>query len=492
MTAVESPNLIWALPELFLTCASIALLILGIFQGNQATRLVSWLAVLTLAVTGFLVLELLSSDRVVIFSGMFIVDRFSGFIKLLILLASILTLVISQEFITREQIQRFEYPVLFLFATLGMMMMVSANDLMALYIGLELQSLSLYIVVTFQRDRIRSSEAGLKYFILGSLSSGILLYGASLIYGFSGTTSFDHLATLFQVTGLVPLGTVGGVVFVCAGIAFKASAVPFHMWTPDVYEGAPTPVTAFLAAAPKVASLALLLRVLTGPLGYLGDQWQQIILIMSSLSMILGGLAAINQTNIKRLMAYSSIGHVGYALIGLAVAGAPVSGNPELSLHGIHSVLVYLAIYMVMNIGTFAVILCMKVNGRMVEGIGDLAGLSKTNPLLAAVMATFMFSMAGIPPLAGFFSKLYIFLSAMEAHLYALAVIGILSSVVAAYYYMRIVKIMYFDEPIEEFDPPVESGIKVVLIGTGLFTLLFFLFPGTIVGVAARAAATLL
>jgi NADH-quinone oxidoreductase subunit N len=360
--------------------------------------------------------------------------------------------------------------------------MVSANHLISLYVGLELQSLALYVIAAFRRDYAKSSEAGLKYFVLGALSSGMLLYGASLVYGFAGTTSFDRLAALLgDHQTHAPVGLIVGLVFVAAGVAFKISAVPFHMWTPDVYEGAPTPVTAFFAVAPKVAAIALFVRVLIEPFGALTDQWRQIIYFTSMASMVLGSFAAIGQTNIKRLMAYSSIGHIGYALVGLA-AGTEL---------GVRSVILYMAIYIFMNIGTFAVILCMRQGGRMVEEISDLAGLSRTHPMLAFAMLIFMFSMAGIPPAAGFFGKLFVFQAAIEAHLYTLAVVGVLASVVGAFYYLRIIKLMYFDEPIEAFDHGISGGMTVVLAGTGLFTLLFFFFPAPLLNGAAAAAASL-
>lgn len=474
------PDLTPALPELFLACAGMALLLLGVVRGGNPTRLIAHLTVASFIIAGALVV-MLPEGRAVTFSGLFVIDSFAIFAKLLVLLGSSLAVIMSLGYIEREQMARFEYPVLFQFATVGMLMMVSANDLISLYIGLELQSLSLYIVAAFRRDTLRSSEAGLKYFVLGALSSGLLLYGSSLVYGFAGTTNFSTLAQTLTASGAPSVGLIIGIVFIAAGLAFKISAVPFHMWTPDVYEGAPTPVTAFFAVAPKVAALALFVRVLMGPFGDMVAQWQQIIIVTSILSMGLGGFAAIHQKNIKRLMAYSSIGHIGYALVGLA------AGTEK----GVSAVLIYLAIYLAMNVGTFAVILCMRVNGRMVEGINDLAGLSKTHPMMALALAIFMFSMAGIPPLAGFFGKLFVFQAAVEAQLYALAVIGVLTSVVSAFYYLRIVKLMYFDEPTEAFDQPVDRDMGLVLTATGLFTLLFFVYPMPITAAAARAAAAL-
>jgi len=359
--------------------------------------------------------------------------------------------------------------------------MVSADDLITLYLGLELQSLSLYVVASFDRDSVRSTEAGLKYFVLGALASGLLLYGASLIYGFTGTTSFTGLAQLFAGGAKPSNGIIIGLVLVAIGLAFKVSAVPFHMWTPDVYEGAPTPVTAFFSVAPKIAAIALLVRFLVEPFGGLFVEWRQIIVFLSVASMVLGAVAAIAQQNIKRLMAYSSIGHVGYALIGLAAA----------SPAGIRGILVYMAIYLFMNLGTWTVILCMRQKGQMVEGIADLSGLGRTQPGLALALGIFMFALAGIPPTAGFFGKLYVFLAAIDAHLIGLAVIGVVTSVVSAFYYLRVVKVMYFDEPVGSFDRPITVELKGVLFVTAVVTLFFFLFPGPIVAGAETAAAAL-
>jgi NADH-quinone oxidoreductase subunit N len=472
---------IWpALPEIFLAGASMALLIIGVLRGDSFTRPVSYLTVVAMLLAAVLTMGY-GSGRVVTFNGLFVMDAFGVFMKVLVLVAAALSVILSLSFNEREQMARFEYPVLMMLSTVGMLMMISANDLISLYVGLETQSLALYVIAAFRRDNAKSAEAGLKYFVLGALSSGMLLYGASLVYGFAGTTAFDRIAGLFAHGEVPSTGVIIGLVFVIAGLAFKVSAVPFHMWTPDVYEGAPTPVTAFFAAAPKVAAIALFVRLLIEPFGHLIQQWQQIIIVSSILSMALGSFAALTQSNIKRLMAYSSIGHVGYALVGLA------AGSQE----GVRGVLIYMAIYIVMNIGTFAVILCMRQQGRNVEEIRDLAGLSRTNPLLAAAMAIFMFSMAGIPPLAGFFSKLYVFLAAIEAELYTLAIIGVLTSVVGAYYYLRIIKLMYFDEPTESFDKIDDDGMTGVLVATGLFTLLFFVIPAPILNSAAAAAAAL-
>ncbi|MCH2395147.1 NADH-quinone oxidoreductase subunit NuoN [Oceanibaculum sp.] len=469
-----------AIPEIFLACAGMALLLLGVFQGNRSLRSLSWLTVASFAVTAVLLYIFAGwGGKVIAFEGMFVADSFALFAKLFILLGSAVAVILSMDYLERENAARFEYPVVILFATVGMMMMVSANNLMSLYVGLELQSLSLYIAAAFRRDSLRSTEAGLKYFVLGALSSGMLLYGSSMIYGFTGSTDF---AVLAQALGGEPsVGLIVGIVFLSAGLAFKVSAVPFHMWTPDVYEGAPTPVTALFASAPKFAAIALFCRVMVEPFGEIASQWQQIIVLISIGSMVLGALAAIMQTNIKRLMAYSSIGHMGYALVGLAAS----------SEVGVRGVLIYMAIYLVMNVGTFAVILCMRQQGRLVENISDLAGLSRTHPMMAVALTIFMFSMAGIPPLAGFFGKLYVFLAAIEAGLYILAVIGVVSSVVGAFYYLRIVKVMYFDEPVEELDSPVRRELGTVIAVSGLFTLLFFLWPAPILNGAAQAAAAL-
>ncbi|MEO5373073.1 MAG: NADH-quinone oxidoreductase subunit NuoN [Alphaproteobacteria bacterium] len=476
----DFPNLVPVVPEIFLACAAMALMMVGVFRRDDATDLVGGLAVMAMLTAAVLELGFIGA-RMTTFNGMVIVDQFAVFTKVLVLVASVLTLLMSLSWLRRERIGRFEFPVLVLFATLGMMMMISANDLMALYLGLELQSLSLYVIAAYQRDNQRSSEAGLKYFVLGSLASGLLLFGASFIYGFTGATGFDALARSLTTASGPGVGVVVGIVFVLAGLAFKVSAVPFHMWTPDVYEGAPTPVTAFFAVAPKVAAMAMLMRVMMGPFGGMAAQWQQIVVFLSVGSMVLGAFAAINQTNIKRLMAYSSIGHVGYALIGLAV------GN----VAGIRGVLVYLAIYVFMNMGVFAVILSMRQKGRLAEDIEDLSGLSRTNPMMALALAILMFSMAGIPPMAGFFGKLYIFVAAVEAKMFTLAVIGVLSSVVGAFYYLRIIKVMYFDEPAEAFDKPVGRAVGLVLAGSSLFILFFFLYPAPLLTGAGSAAAAL-
>jgi NADH-quinone oxidoreductase subunit N len=466
-----------ALPEIVLATGAMALLMLGVATRKEHGELILWLAIAILIAAGALV----ASDQATatLFDGSFIVDPFTKMMKLLTLTGAAGALVLSIDYWRGEGGVKFEYPVLVLLATTGMLMMISANDLIALYVGLELQSLSLYVVAAFRRDSARSSEAGLKYFVLGALSSGILLYGASLIYGFTGSTEFARIAEVLQSSG-ASLGLIFGLVFLLAGFAFKISAVPFHMWTPDVYEGAPTPVTAFFAAAPKLAAMALTVRTLFTAFPAVSMEWQQIVTFLAIASMGLGAFAAIGQTNIKRLMAYSSIGHMGYALVGLA------AGTAE----GVQGVIVYLAIYLAMTLGTFACILAMRRQGKLVEEIDQLAGLSRTSPIMAFMLAMLLFSLAGIPPLAGFFAKFYVFLAAIHAGLYALSVTGVLLSVVGAFYYLRIVKLMYFDAPAERFEP-MPPALAAVLGGSGLFVLLFFVYPAPLVSAAATAANSL-
>jgi NADH-quinone oxidoreductase subunit N len=480
---VSLPDLMPALPEIFLACAGLALLLIGVFLGEKSTRIVAALAVMSFIITAALLL-MGPQGRVLTFNGMFVTDGFAVFMKILVLVGSSLALILSLDYLEHENMSRFEFPVLFVLATLGMLLMVSANSLIALYLGLELQSLALYVVAAFNRDSERSSEAGLKYFVLGALSSGMLLYGASLVYGFTGTVAFDGLAQALPAGQVASMGVIIGIVFICAGLAFKVSAVPFHMWTPDVYEGAPTPVTAFFAVAPKVAAMALFVRVLVEPFGHLTSQWQQIIVVTSALSMILGAFAAIAQTSMKRLMAYSSIGHVGFALLGLA------AGTPD----GITAVIVYLSIYVAMSIGTFAVILSMRVDGKAVEGIQDLAGLGKSNPGTAFALVIMMFSMAGIPPLAGFFAKLYVFRAVIAqgtTGFIILAVIGVVSSVVSAYYYLRVIRVMYFEDPKIAFDKPAGAALPSILAVATLFIVFFWILPAPLTGAAQAAAASL-
>jgi NADH-quinone oxidoreductase subunit N len=470
------PALLPLLPEIVLGLGAMALLMVGAYRGESAVRTVDAAAIALLVVAGIIVL-MLPEGRLVTFGGSFVVDGFARFLKILAILGSAAAIAMSIDYDRREGQQRFEYSVLILLSTLGMLMLISAADLIALYLGLELMSLPLYVVAASHRTSLRSTEAGLKYFVLGALSSGMLLYGASLTYGLTGTVSFAGIAKSAADAGP---GLIFGLVFLFAGFCFKVSAVPFHMWTPDVYEGAPTPVTAFFAAAPKVAGIAMFVRATVVAFPGITAQWQEIVVFVAIASTLLGSFAAIGQRNIKRLMAYSSIGHMGFALIGLA------AGTPE----GVQGVLVYMSIYLTMTLGVFAVILSMRRSGGMVESIDQLAGLARTHPTMAFFLAMLLFSMAGVPPLAGFFAKFYVFLAAIKAGLYVLAVIGVLASVVGAYYYLAIVKIMYFDEPAEGF-VPMPDEIKVVLAVCGLFNILFFLYPGPLIGVASAAAHSL-
>ena len=474
-SAFQAPALFPALPEIVLAGGAMVLLMVGAFGNRDRTPAIDVTAILLLIVAGALV-AWMPGDKLLTFGGSFVVDDFARFLKLLAIGGSATAILMSFTYFSERQ-QRFEYPVLILISTTGMMMLISAADLIALYLGLELMSLSLYVVAALDRDSTRSTEAGLKYFVLGALSSGMLLYGASLVYGFTGVVSFAEIAKAATHPGV---GLVFGLVFLFAGFCFKVSVVPFHMWTPDVYEGAPTPITAFFAAAPKVAGMAMFVRTTIVAFPGVLTQWQQIVVFVAIASMALGSFAAIGQRNFKRLMAYSSIGHMGFALVGLA------AGTPE----GVQGVLVYMAIYVSMTLGTFACILAMRRDGIMVEDISDLAGLSRTKPGMALFLGLLLFSLAGIPPLAGFFAKFYVFLAAIKAGLFTLAVIGIVTSVVSAYYYLSIVKIMYFDEPARAFEPmPRELG--AVLAVTGLFNLLFFAYPAPLVEAATAAARSL-
>ena len=473
-TAFSLPTV---LPEFILAAGVLALVLFGAWRGEKSAWLATEIAVALLGVA-LIVLFAHRAGSSITFYGAFIDDAFSRFMKALALVGSLTTLLLSVEFMRRERIAGFEFPILVLLATLGMMMLISASDFIALYLGLELMSLPLYVVAAFHRDNLRASEAGLKYFVLGSLSSGMLLYGASLVYGFAGTVSFAGVAA--AVKDHANLGVVFGLVFLLAGLAFKISAVPFHMWTPDVYEGAPTPVTAFFASAPKMAAMAVLVRVvITAFPGVLGE-WRQIIIFISIASMALGSFAAIGQTNIKRLMAYSSIGHMGFALVGLA-AGTPA---------GVHGVIIYMSIYLAMTLGTFAAILSMQRNGRYIEDISDLAGLARTNGPMAFFLGAMMFSLAGIPPLGGFFAKFYVFSAAIEANLFALAVIGVLCSVVGAFYYLRIVKLMYFDDPAPAFDRAGFAARMVLALSTAL-VIFYSIVPAPLTNAAMAAAKSL-
>jgi len=478
MNFLQNYDAVASLPEIVLACLAMALLMYGVFKKGDANDNVTLGAVVSLAFVAALVI-FTSEGKVTAFGGAFVVDTFARVMKVMALFGSAVAIVLSSHFMKRVKMARFEYPILVMLASVGMMMMISANDLISLYVGLELQSLSLYVVAAIDRDSARSSEAGLKYFVLGALSSGMLLYGASLVYGFTGTTTFPQIAAALSASGS-SLGLVFGLVFIIAGLAFKVSAVPFHMWTPDVYEGAPTPVTAFFAAAPKIAAMALFVRVMISPFAAVVEDWQQILVFVSIASMVLGAFAAIGQNNIKRLLAYSSIGHMGFALVGLA------AGSQE----GAQGVIVYMMIYLISTLGVFACVLAMRRKGQHLEQVSDLAGLAHNNKALAFVFAMLMFSLAGIPPLAGFFGKYFVFLAAVKSDLYALAIIGVVASVVGAYYYLRIVKIIYFDEPAEKFDT-LDGEVKWVAYASGAFALLFSGFANYLVNLAEAAAKSL-
>ena len=470
-------NFAHSVPELALAIGALGLLLFGALRGKESDNLITELAVGVLGIA-LLAIILAGKSTGLAYDGLFIDDAFGRFMKVLVLLGAIVTLVMGHDFMAREKIDKFEYPILVILSSLGALILISASGLITLYLGLELMSLALYVMAAFHRDNLRASEAGLKYFVLGALSSGMLLYGASLLYGFAGTVDFAGIAA--TINGKASLGVVFGLVFLMTGLAFKMSVVPFHMWTPDVYEGAPTPVTAFFATAPKMAAVAITVRVIITAFPGITTQWQQIVVFISILSMVLGSFAAIGQTNIKRLMAYSSIGHMGFALVGLA-AGTET---------GVEGVAIYMAIYLTMTLGTFAAILSMRINGRSVENVADLMGLSKTNAGMAFFLSMLMFSLAGIPPLAGFFAKFYVFNAAIQAHLYPLAVIGVLTSVIAAFYYLRIVKFMYFDEATVPFDRPTPT-LRIVLAVSGVMVLLLSVYPPLFVGAASAAAKSL-
>lgn len=471
------PTLAPALPEIILALGAIAMVLYGAIQGERSTRTLEIAALALFALA--LVLVLRGEGKVVTFNGAFIADGFARFMKVLTLIGAAAAIVLSADFLRRDGAMRFEFPILVVLATIGMMMMISASDLIGLYVGLELQSLALYVVAAFDRDNPRSTEAGLKYFVLGALSSGMLLYGSSMVYGFTGTVSYAGIAEAVK-GGHPGIGLIIGLVFVAAGVAFKISAVPFHMWTPDVYEGAPTPVAAFFASAPKMAAMAMTVRIFVGAFPGALHDWQQIIVFMAIASMALGAFAAIGQTNIKRLLAYSSIANMGYALVGLA-AGTPA---------GVQGVMTYMAIYLATTLAAFACVLMMNRGGKPVEEIGELAGLSRTNGWMAFAMSMMMFSLAGIPPLAGFWAKWYVFLAAIEAKLYVLAVVGVITSVVGAYYYLRIVKVIYFDDAKPAFDKG-DAGVRGVLLISALFVLVLSLLPAPLFDSAAAAAKSL-
>lgn len=460
-------------PELIVAIGAMALLMIGVYSRGNPSTLVTTLAVLVMIAAGGWIV-LFTGDGYA-FNNAFISDPFARFMQVVTLIGSGVTLVMSVGFAKSEKFDTFEYPVLVMLSTLGMMLMAGANNLISLYISFELQSLALYIVAAINRESLRSSEAGLKYFVLGALATGMMLYGISLVYGYTGSVEFASIRD--AVAAERQVGVLFGLVFILAGLVFKISAAPFHMWTPDVYEGAPTPVTAFFAVAPKVATMALILRLVMSPFEPAAADWQQIIVFVSIASMAVGSFAAIGQRNFKRLMAYSSIGHMGFALVGLAAN----------SQEGVRGVVIYMLIYVAMTLGTFAFIISMRRKEGLVEKIDDLAGLSNTNPVMATLLTILLFSLAGIPPLAGFWAKWYVFLAAINAGLYALAIIGVLTSVVAAFYYLRIIKIMWFDEPAGGF-VPMSGELRIVLGLSGAFVLFYVLIGGPISTLAQAAA----
>ena len=466
-------NLELVLPEIFISLSIMFLLILGVFK-KDSSRLIQNISLLVLLITAVITFnETLGINEIRLFNGSVIVDYLSSFMKIATLITAFLVLVISSNYLRSLKIFKIEYPILILSSVLGMMIMISSNDLIVFYMGLELQSLALYVLATFNRDQIKSSEAGLKYFVLSALSSGLLLYGCSLIYGFTGSTNFNVIANQLNSN---EYALTFGIVFILVGLAFKISAVPFHMWAPDVYEGSPTSVTLFFTMVPKIAALTVFIRFLYVPFFYLIDQWQTILIFLSIASMVFGAVAAIGQKNLKRLIAYSSISHVGYALAGLA------TGTND----GIQSSVIYITIYVLMNLGLFSCLLMMKRNNVYHEGIEDLSGLSKNHPILSLSLLIILFSLAGIPPLAGFFAKFYIFKSVLEQSMFFLAIVGLLSTVVAAFYYLRLIKIMYFDKEKEKFDTDHSMWLKFSLGISTLLILVYFVFPSQLIEIVSR------
>jgi len=459
-------TIVYILPELFLSIAIMFLLMLGVFI-KKSFKLVNLLTILSLIFAIALILNQ-PNEIIKIFNESYIIDKLSIFMKVLTLLFCIFVLLLSRDYIKSNSIDKIEYPIIILASTLGMILMISSYDLIIFYLGLELQSLCLYILASFKRDDERSTEAGLKYFVLSALASGLLLYGCSLIYGFTGSTNFEIISANLDEANT---GAVFGIVFIIVGLAFKVSAVPFHMWTPDVYEGSPTSVTSFFALVPKIAAISVFIRFMYVPFVNVISQWQTIIIFLSIASMILGAVAAIGQSNIKRLMAYSSIGHMGYALAGIA-AGTNA---------GIQSTIIYLTIYLVMNLGAFGCIFMMKRENIFYENINDLSGLSKNHPMLALSFLIILFSLAGIPPLAGFFAKFYVFMAVIEVKMYALAIIGLVTTVISAFYYLRIIKVIYFDKPKKPFEESYDWGLKISLILSSILILTYFIYPSILV-----------
>src|SRR6056300_299791 len=463
-------------PEVSLSVLAIACLMYGLFSKNNSFNKATNFAIISLIFVSFLVYFYFTTNFA-LFETFFSNTTFTKFFKILTILGAAASLIISKNYFIDTKISRFEIPTLLLFSTLGMMLMISSKNLMMMYLAIELQSLSLYVVASIKRNSLESAESGVKYFILGALSSGILLYGFSLVYGFTGQTSFDGIYISLSQLDKLPIGLVFGLVFILVGLAFKVSAVPFHMWTPDVYEGAPTSITAFFAIVPKLAAIALIFRFCLGPFNNFYFEWTQVIFFLSLASMFLGAIAAIAQKSIKRLLAYSSIGHVGYVLIALVAA----------SDQGIRSASIYMFIYLIMNISVFSILLSLKKSDKYVEQINELSGLSKTNPVVSVSLAIIMLSMAGIPSFIGFFGKFYVFIAAIESQQYVLAILGVLASVISAFYYLRIIKGIYFDEAIEgeNFDFTINNQAKVILLIL-LFIITFFIFyPSLLTGIVS-------
>ena len=467
---MDQLNLI--IPELFLTTSIMVLLMLGVFYKNSF-NLIFKLSMIVLLATFILLFNHSVDTSAKLFNNSYTIDYLSLFMKALTLVACIFVMLSSFDYIKLIGINKIEYPILILSATLGMMIMISSYDLIVFYMGLELQSLSLYVLVSFNRDSLRSTEAGLKYFVLSALSSGLLLFGCSLIYCFSNSTNFDLIA---QNIDQFNTGSIFGIVFILVGLAFKVSAVPFHMWAPDVYEGSTTRGTTLFAIVPKVAALTVFIRFLYVPFINLVDQWQMIIIFISLASMILGAVAAIGQTNLKRLMAYSAIGHMGYALAGLA------TGSNE----GIQSTVIYLSIYLLMNLGIFSCIFMMKRKDIFYEDIQDLSGLSKNHPIISVCLLVLLFSLAGIPPLAGFFAKFYVFMAVIKVEMFTLAIIGLITTVISAFYYLRIIKIIYFDDSKEIFEIDKNLGLKVSLFLSTIIILIYFIYPSLLIDMVSN------
>ena len=465
-------NFQYILPEIFISVSIMLFLLIGVFKKNSASLIYN-LSNISLVILLALIINLNSIDTAYIFNNSYLIDNLSNYMKIILVGSGIFVMLTGSKYIQVINLNKIEYPILILSSILGMMIMISSNDLIVFYMGLDLQSLALYVLASFTRDNLLSTESGLKYFVLSALSSGLLLYGCSLTYGFSESTNFDQIlinSTEFNY------GTTFGIVFILVGLAFKISAVPFHMWAPDVYQGSPTSVTLFFAILPKIAALSVFFKFLYTPFANMNDQWQTIIVFISIASMIFGAVAAIGQKNLKRLIAYSSISHMGYALAGLSTV----------SNQGIQSSITYISIYLVMNLAFFSCLFMLKRNDKYYENIEDLSGLSKKHPILSFSLLIVLFSLAGIPPLAGFFAKFYVFLAVIEQSMYFLAIVGLLATVVAAFYYLRIIKIIYFDPEKEEYETSHNLGLKITLAISTIFILAYFIYPSGITEIVSK------